>query len=100
MARSRMNRVRLDSSGIRSILKSPEIAAAVHREAEDIADALRADDAIVRNELVGRVLVDGYVTDRAASSVTIGHPAGIPIQAKHGSLTRAAERTGHTVTAR
>jgi len=100
MARSRMNQVRLDRPGIRRILRSAEVAAAVHREAEDIADALRVDDAIIRNDLVDAVRVDDYTTDRAASSVTIAHPAGVPIQAKDGSLTRAAEGTGHKVTAR
>jgi hypothetical protein len=41
-----------------------------------------------------RVVVDDYTTDRAASSVTIAHPAGLRLQAKYGSLTRAAASAG------
>lgn len=100
MARSKLGRVKLNHSGLASILKSQKVAQAVHRQAETIADAARASEAVVRNELTGSVEVRDYVTDRAASSVTITHPAGIPIEAKHGTLARAAESTGHKVTSR
>jgi hypothetical protein len=47
-----------------------------------------------------RVIVDDYTTDRAASAVTIAPPAGLPLQAKYGSLTKAAGSAGLEVTER
>jgi hypothetical protein len=85
-------RIRLDHKGLRAVLTSPEVAAAVHALAEQTADALRDDDAIVRHS--ADVEVDDYTTDRAASAVTIKHPGGRGIEAKHGSLTRAAGAAG------
>jgi hypothetical protein len=41
-----------------------------------------------------QVLVKMFETDRAHALVVIAHPAGIAMQAKHGTLTRAASRTG------
>jgi hypothetical protein len=46
------------------------------------------------------VKVDEYTTDRAAASVTLAHPAGRAVQAKHGLLTRAAASVGLEVTQR
>lgn len=43
------------------------------------------------------VTVREYTTDRAACAVSIAHPAGAAIEAKHGSLTKAASAAGFTV---
>lgn len=45
------------------------------------------------------VEVHSYETDRAAASIVIAHPAGIAIEAKHGSLRRAAASQGYEVVA-
>jgi len=40
------------------------------------------------------VIVRSYTTDRAAAAVSIAHPAGLAMQAKHGALTKAAASLG------
>lgn len=45
------------------------------------------------------VVVHSYVTDRAAAAITIAHPAGLAIEAKHGVLRRAAAAEGLEVRA-
>jgi hypothetical protein len=91
-------RIRLDSGGIAEVLKSAKVASAVGSLAEGVAAAVRADAAVQRNALP--VEVDRYTTDRAAAAVTITHPAGLPVEAKHGSLTRAAAGRGLDVRSR
>lgn len=83
---------RLDSAGIAEILKSAEMQAAVTGLAESIAGDVRSQ--------VGdaEVVVDEYMTDRAAASVTIKHPKGLLLQARDGVLTRAASSAGLEVT--
>jgi hypothetical protein len=81
--------VELDSAGIAQVLKSSEVAAAVHELAEQVAGTVRnqAPDA-------EEVVVDDYTTDRAASSVTIKDARGRLWQARDGILTRAAAAQG------
>ncbi len=84
--------VKLDHRGISQLLKSLEMREAVHSAAENAAAALRSDPSVVRNGVA--VTVEDYTTDRAACSVSIAHPAGVAIQAKHGSVTKAARAAG------
>lgn len=79
-----------DRSGIKELLKSPEIAALINATARRVASSVQADDLPVE--------VDQYTTDRRAASVTIAHPAGLAMQAKHGALTKAAAAAGLEVT--
>lgn len=95
-----MGRVKLDHAGIAEILKSSEVAAEMSTLAEAVASNVREDASIQRHGLEATVKVDLYTTDRAASSVTIAHPAGLGIQAKHGSLSRAAGAEGLDVRSR
>lgn len=81
-------------AGMAEMLKSPKVAAAVHAAAEATAANVRADPNMIRHEIQDEVSVDDYVTDRAATSVTITHPAGIGMEGKHGVLTKAARATG------
>lgn len=83
-------KLKLDHAGIAAMLKSHEVAQLVHAEAERIAAELRTDGDVVRHEMQGDVIVTDYVTDRAASAVTLAHPGGLGMEAKHASLTRAA----------
>lgn len=85
--------VRLDSKGIAEFLKSAELAHVIHDIAEQVAGNAQA----VTDAEVG---VDDYVTDRAASSVTILDPRGMEFQARDGLLTRAAAAAGLEVTAK
>lgn len=43
------------------------------------------------------VQVTPYTTDRAAAAVTIAHPAGTAMEAKHGTLRKAAAAAGYEV---
>lgn len=85
-------RIRLDHAGMAQMLKSDEVASAIGALAEGVASALREDAAVQRHAVP--VEVERYTTDRAAAAVLLKHPAGLPIQAKHGSVTRAAAATG------
>ncbi|WP_405061894.1 hypothetical protein OG474_09635 [Kribbella sp. NBC_01505] len=93
-------RIKLDSAGIQAMLRSAEVAAAIHAVAENVADNVRADPNILRRGIEGEVSVDDYVTDRAATSVTITHPAGLGMEGKHGVLTKAARAAGLEVKAK
>lgn len=91
-------KITIDYAGIGEILKSREMAAAIDDLADDIAAGVR--DGIADPDIAAAVGVESYTTDRAAAAVTIAHPAGLAIQAKHGALTRAAAAAGLDVKAR
>lgn len=88
------NDVTLDHGGIAGLLKSGMFAPMCHEEASKIAANVRGawPDA--------DVVVDDYVTDRNASSVTIREGDALIRQVRDGILTRAASGSGHEVTSR
>lgn len=89
--------VRLKSSGIDKVAESAGISGAVADLAEKVADNLRSQGHMVEGipgEIALPVRVSVYETDRARASVTIAHPSGLAVQAKHGALTRAAAAEG------
>lgn len=87
--------IRLDSRGITQILKSRGVAAAVHDLTEEVATAVRSQVPDAED-----VVVDDYITDRAASSVTIRDARGREWQIRDGVLTRAAASAGVEVKSR
>ena len=93
-------RVNLDSRGVSALLKSAGIQAATRAAAERVADNVRAQGITVgdvdggKHEYAMPVEVTMTTTDRAHANVTITHPAGQAVQAKHGSLTKAAGQAG------
>ncbi|HJR88824.1 MAG TPA: hypothetical protein VJ782_01525 [Aeromicrobium sp.] len=95
-----VNRIRLNSKGIAAILKSPEMQRATRKAAEAVADNVRAQGITVgdrdggKNQYPIPVTVTMSTTDRAHANVTLAHPAGQAVQAKHGSLTKAAAQAG------
>jgi hypothetical protein len=97
--------VKLNHSGVSAILKSSEVAAMVTAAAEEIADNVRAQGIVVGafsggdGDIELPVEVTPHTTDRARASVTLAHPAGIAVQAKHGALTKAASAAGVEVNA-
>ena len=99
-------RVRLDERGMSALLKSPGIAAATKRAAEAVAENVRDMGIRVGDKDGGPREVDLPVTvrvvttDRAHANVTLAHPAGAAVQAKHGALTKAAAQAGLEVTGR
>lgn len=94
-------KIELDHGGIAEILKSAAVGAMVDEAASQVAANVEAQGQMVNG---GRdvlpVVLDSYVTDRQARSVTLAHPAGLAVQAKHGTLTRAAADAGLEVTER
>ena len=97
-------RITLNSPGIQALLKSPTVVAAVAAAAESVADNVRALGIGVGDRDGGAheydlpVTVKNKITDRAKSSVSLAHPAGQAVQAKHGALTKAAAQVGLDVT--
>jgi hypothetical protein len=90
--------VRLDRRGIAEFLKSPEVKKAVHDEAVKVARKVEAMIPNVSSSVIDPdVVVDDYVTDRAASSVTVRHPQALIWQARNGLMTRAASAAGHKI---
>ncbi|WP_035305518.1 hypothetical protein [Actinokineospora inagensis] len=85
----------LDRDGVAEILRSPELAAAVHAAATQVADAARAQGHIVTSGAALPVEVfDDPARDRTATTVAVRHPAGIGMEAHHGLLKRAATAAG------
>lgn len=86
--------VKLDYEGIGRLLKSDGVASAVHDLAEQVAANVRG----ARPE--ADVVVDDYVTDRAASSVTVREPQARGWVVRDGLLIRQAAQAGLEVTER
>jgi hypothetical protein len=80
--------IRPNRAGIREVLNYPQVRAEISRLAEEVGDNVRASAGD------RKVDVEDYTTDRAASAVVIAHPAGLGMEAKHGTLTRAARSAG------
>ena len=96
-------RVKLNSRGIADAAKSAEMRREITALAERVADNVRAQGIQVEGvpgDTALPVEVTSYTTDRARSSVTIAHAAGQAVQAKHGSLTKAAAQAGLDVKSR
>lgn len=94
------NDVKLDHGGIAALLKSGAMQALVQGAAEEIAENVRSQGITVGASAGGTgdiplpVTVSMTTTDRAHASVTLAHPAGTAVQAKHGALTKAASAAG------
>lgn len=89
--------VRLDHGGIAALLKSGAMQALVSLAAEKVAANVRSQGIMVEGEpgdVALPVEVSTTMTDRAHASVTLAHPAGKAVQAKHGALTKAASAAG------
>lgn len=93
-------KVRLDSSGIRELLKSREVAQATEAAAEAVVANVKSMNIRVGDKDGGPhendlpVTVRMVETDRAHAIVALAHPAGEAVQAKHGALTKAAAEAG------
>lgn len=85
---------RLDTAGVREVLKGPEI----RRTVDDLADAIATH---VRPHVPAGTVVSvrGYTTDRGAASVTVQDVRAMAWQARDGILTRAAGAAGLEVRA-
>ena len=98
-----MGKIHWDHDALIRGLDTRQMAAAVDRAAEAIAEKVRAHsgwDGLV-DGLPGSVdmpvTVTAYKSDRPRASVFLAHPSGLAVQAKHGALTRAASDLGFEV---
>lgn len=95
--------VHMSYAGWGEVLRSPQMQAIIAAKAEQIAASVRAAGITVGDreggprEIPLPVEVSHDVTDRARSRVTLAHPAGMAVQAKHGVLTQAAAGSGFEV---
>lgn len=84
--------VKIRRAGVVEVLKSAPVRKEITDLAEGIASNVRGDEPILRHQ--SEIKVENYTTDRAASAVLIKDPVGMGIQAKYGTLTRAASSAG------
>lgn len=95
-----MARVRLNDQGVEDLLRSAAMRSAVENAAKAVAANVEAQGIGVgdrdggKHEIPLPVRVATTTTDRAHANVTLAHPAGLAVQAKHGALTKAAAQTG------
>ena len=92
--------MKIDRAGIGAIAKGAEMKALIGRLADEVAANVRDQGIRVGDRDGGPrevdlpVRVSQQTTDRARATVTLAHPAGIAVQAKHGALTKAASEAG------
>jgi hypothetical protein len=97
MARAR---VHLIDAGLKAALNTAAVTAATKAAAEAVADNARDQGIKVGDKDGGRfeydlpVNVRMFKTDRPHAVVALAHPAGEAVQAKHGTLTKAAAQAG------
>lgn len=93
-------RVKLNRLGVRAILQSTEMHRVTQEAAEAVASNVEAQNIRVGDRDGGKhedalpVKVSMTTTDRAHGVVSLAHPAGLAVQAKHGALTKAAAQAG------
>lgn len=91
------SKLKLDHPGMKEMLLSAEVAAAIAALAETVAGNVSET---ARNGDPLPVDVSEFTSDRAAAAVTITHPAGLGKEAKYGTLSSAAAAAGLEVTER
>ena len=88
-------RIELNRAGIRELLKSPEVAAELHRRAERAASAARASAPVdTGTYLAGIEVVDEVHKDRVVSRVYAKAPYSNLVEANTGNLARALDAAG------
>lgn len=94
--------VQIDPTALARIAESAEAKACLRRVAEGVAAAARSERITVGDTTpdgIGRE-IDLPVEVSDDAFVVLAHPAGVAVQAKHGTLTRAASARGLKVTGR
>ncbi|NJP42272.1 hypothetical protein [Actinacidiphila epipremni] len=89
-----LERLELDTRGVREVLKSAEMRQMVNGAALDIQVRVRA-----KVPPGTRVVLHPYTTDRDAAAVTVEDVRAMAWQARSGILTRAAGEAGVEVRA-
>jgi RNA-splicing ligase RtcB len=85
-------RIELNRAGIRELLKSPEVAAELHRRAERVASAARASAPVATGAYLASIeVVDEVHKDRVVSRVYAKAPYSMTVEANTGNLARALD---------
>jgi len=85
-------RIELNKSGIKALLKSPEVAAELHRRAERVAAAARASAPVDTGAyLAGIEVFDEVHKDRVVSRVYAKAPHSHLVEANTGNLARSLD---------
>lgn len=85
---------RLDSAGVREILRGQEVRDLIDGKAQEVADNVK-----VLVDAGTRIEVRKYTTDRGAATVVVADVRAMAWQARDGVLTRAASFAGLEVRA-
>ncbi|MCG5460846.1 hypothetical protein MED01_004272 [Micromonospora sp. MED01] len=91
----KVTRVKLNRRGMRELLRSEAVQGVLGRKASAVAAEVEAAGIRV-DGVPGRialpVTVDvGAGTERARATVTLDHPSGLAVEAKHGILTSSID---------
>jgi len=88
-------RIELNKSGIKALLKSPEVAAELHRRAERAASAARASAPVDTGTYKASIeVVDEVHKDRVVSKVVADVGYAMFVEATSGNLARALDAAG------
>lgn len=94
-------KVKLNHAGIAALLKSGGIASMTAEATAAVAANVEGVDVEgVPGDISIPVETSMTTTDRAHGIVTLAHPSGMAVQAKHGLLTKAAAAAGLEVNAK
>jgi hypothetical protein len=85
-------RIELNKGGIKAILKSPEVAAELHRRAERAASAARASAPVDTGAYKASIeVVDEVHKDRVVSKVVADVGYAMTVEANTGNLARSLD---------
>lgn len=90
-------KIRLDSEGMAAMLNSSKVDAETAKLQTSVASAVAGATAggeTIPIETRSRVASGGRLSARTARDVALAHPAGLRVEAKYGSLVRAARGIG------
>jgi hypothetical protein len=91
MARTK---VKLDHSGMASLLKDSGVRAELRRRAEPVLSAAQADPHDDTGAYESGLRIEDATTDRAVVRVVAGDAKGHILEAKYGILARALDAAG------
>lgn len=94
-------KLRLDHKGMAAMIASAEVSAAVNALGDSVASAANGETVSGDPVPIGvrsRNAEGGRLSARTAVDVFMRHPAGLRIEAKRGTLARAAGSVGLEVT--
>lgn len=86
--------VKVSSAGIRALLKDPGLRSDLHRRAQQVADAAKANAPVVTGAYRDSIRVEDVTTDRAVAHVVADVWYALGVEAKTGNLARSLDAAG------